>query len=79
MLFDVSSLYGYKKNNGIYIISFWNNKSSIFGGIHTVAVKYNRGVFTVYNRYNNVKSEYKYSSFEAIFKKGRFIVGYYLT
>ena len=77
MELSVAKLYKYKKENGVYIISFWTGKMFL-SPIHTVAVQYRRGKFVVYNRYDNLTDLYSYYSFESIFKSGRFIVGYYL-
>lgn len=75
--FTAVKLGHYVRNNGVYIISFWNTKT-VFGGIHTVAATYYHNKFVVYNRYSNVSKLYYYGSIQSIYSKGRFIVGYYL-
>ena len=66
------------KNNGIYIISFWNSKS-VFGGIHTVAFRYKNGVYAVYNFNNDITHTVSKYSLSSIYSGGSFIVGYYLS
>ena len=58
---------------GIYIISFWNN-SSVLSGIHTVAVDFSDGVYTTYNYFGDGSEINRDPSTFA----SNYVYGYYL-
>ena len=61
-----------------YILSFWNS-TSIFGGIHTVFFEVkNKNQIVGYNYFYSEKPNIITGTWEAIFQKRPFIVGYYL-
>lgn len=60
------------KNDGIYVVSFWNRKPPL-NGIHTVALEIKAGKTTVYNLYSNRPISNKTV---AEFAGKRFIRGY---
>lgn len=68
-----------KTSNQVYIVSFWNNSSTIADGLHTIAFYASKdlGKITIYNNGNQTSA----SSFEEIdgLTDVTFIVGYCVT
>lgn len=58
---------------GVYIISFWNDRAP-WGGLHTVAVRYDGKHYTTYN----LKGRGEVTSLPPAVYARRFICGYYL-
>lgn len=59
---------------GIYILSFWNRRRP-WGGLHTVAVRYDGRNYTTYN----LKGRGRVSAMPPSLYARHFICGYYLT
>ena len=59
---------------GVYIISFWNDHAP-WGGLHTVAVRYDEQRYTTYN----LKGRGEVTSLPPAVYARRFICGYYLN
>lgn len=59
---------------GVYILSFWNNRRP-WGGLHTVAVRYDGRHYTTYN----LKGQGAVTTLPPAMYARHFICGYYLT
>ncbi len=74
---SLSELQSWVKPGRVFIMSYWNNKDDITGGLHTIAayVKIDGTIET----FNNGNKNSFYSFTDLINKEnGAFIVGYYL-
>lgn len=63
-------------NNGIYIISFWNDPKNLMNGIHTVALRLENGLAGVYNCSSNRTESLSEVDLRQKFGGG-FIIGYF--
>jgi len=65
-----------KLNTGVYVVSFWNRKDDLMGGVHTVAIalkKDEKGNLKI-KAYNDYREETR--SVEEFFANRRFIIAY---
>ena len=74
---SLNELQSWVKPERAFILSYWNDKNNIDGGLHTIAVQVNPdGTIKTYNKSN--KNHYKDFSDLMNYVNGSFITGYYL-
>ena len=67
---------GLYKNTGVYVVSFWNRRDDLMGGVHTVAIalKKDEKDSLKIKAYNDYRAETR--SIEEFFANRRFIIAY---
>lgn len=77
-IFRVKGFDKAKEENGVFVMTFWNDSKNLMKGAHTVAFCYTNDQFVVYNRTNSNSESVKFENVVDIMGNGRLICGYRL-